>query len=288
MLVKIKDIIADKNQPRKYFDDKKMEMLKKSISREGIINPIVVESIGDGKYKIVDGERRFRTATLLGLKEVPCILLQVKDDTEKLIKQFQIQEMHENWTPIEKAGALEDISVRMNQPLRRVCEILGLSEDITQSYVIFSTMFSKDLFIKHNIPLIYMEKIRSLKNVVKKIYTKSYTVDTDKKIEKACINRIVNKDIIKAKNVTNIKDCFTKDPSYIDKFIDTDITVKRMLNEVVITGAFHLRNTLVNARYVGHHARKLLESDNVTVSKEDLVVLKNTVKTLNEVINKVE
>ena len=89
--VDIKYIHADENQPRKLFDVDKLAKLKKSIIKYGIINPLVVEKHGVNNYLLVDGERRFRMAKEIGLKEVPINVVSSETDTERLVRQFHIQ-----------------------------------------------------------------------------------------------------------------------------------------------------------------------------------------------------
>ena len=75
------DIIApNRNQPRKYFDQKSMEELTESIKEYGVINPITVRRDG-GEYELISGERRFRAAQMAGLYEIPAII--VKADEKK-------------------------------------------------------------------------------------------------------------------------------------------------------------------------------------------------------------
>lgn len=72
--IKLKDIVADPDQPRRTFDEQALEEMAQSIKEHGIIQPIVVMPIEDGKYEIVAGERRFRGAGRAGLETVPAIV----------------------------------------------------------------------------------------------------------------------------------------------------------------------------------------------------------------------
>ena len=67
-------IILNSKQPRKKFDDEKLEELSKSIKEYGIIQPIIVRKIVSlNKYEIIAGERRFRASQMAGLSKVPVI-----------------------------------------------------------------------------------------------------------------------------------------------------------------------------------------------------------------------
>ena len=78
------DIVPNPVQPRKLFDDEGLEELSQSIKDYGILNPLSVRLRGS-RYELVAGERRLRAARLAGLKEVPCILLDVNMEDASLI-----------------------------------------------------------------------------------------------------------------------------------------------------------------------------------------------------------
>lgn len=90
MMLSLKDIVPDEHQPRSYFDAKKLASLKDSVNRYGIKNPLIVDKVGN-KYILIDGERRFKVAEDLGLKEVPVIVEEPKSETERLIEQFHMK-----------------------------------------------------------------------------------------------------------------------------------------------------------------------------------------------------
>ena len=72
--IKTDQIIANRFQPRKSFNEESLNELADSIKRHGILSPIIVREISLNSYEIVAGERRFRAATKNKLNEVPCIV----------------------------------------------------------------------------------------------------------------------------------------------------------------------------------------------------------------------
>ena len=72
--IKTDQIIANRFQPRKSFNEESLNELADSINRHGILSPIIVREISLDSYEIVAGERRFRAATKNKLNEVPCIV----------------------------------------------------------------------------------------------------------------------------------------------------------------------------------------------------------------------
>ena len=101
--VRISEVEPNRNQPRKYFDDDKLEELSESIKTFGMLQPILVQK-RDGYYEIIAGERRWRAALKAGLKEIPVI---VRDYSNKEILELSLIEniQRENLNPIEEAEA---------------------------------------------------------------------------------------------------------------------------------------------------------------------------------------
>lgn len=98
-------IIPDRDQPRKSFDEKSLTDLASSIKQHGIIQPIIVKKIDDEKYQIIAGERRWRASNLAGLQKIPVIVKQ--DDVQGNIAISIIENIQrENLNPIELAEAL--------------------------------------------------------------------------------------------------------------------------------------------------------------------------------------
>jgi ParB family chromosome partitioning protein len=101
--ININHIKANEKQPRKSFDQEKIVQLSQSIQEHGIIQPIVLTKDGDN-YTIVAGERRWRAAKTIGLKEVPAIIMEL---TSKQVLEISLIEnlQREDLNPIEEAVA---------------------------------------------------------------------------------------------------------------------------------------------------------------------------------------
>ncbi len=106
--IKITQIEPNKTQPRTDFDEEKIEELAESIREYGLIQPIVVKLNKNGFYTIIAGERRWRAARRAGLKEVPALIKDVSEQTEKeitLIENIQ----RENLNPLEEAAGIKEL-----------------------------------------------------------------------------------------------------------------------------------------------------------------------------------
>ena len=102
VMLPVGQIRPGRYQPRSRFPDQAMEELKASIRQRGVIEPVIVRPVAHGSYELVAGERRFRAAQAIGLKEVPSIIRSLGDREAleySLIENIQ----RENLNPVEEA-----------------------------------------------------------------------------------------------------------------------------------------------------------------------------------------
>lgn len=115
-----------KYQPRRDMNQEALEELAGSIRAQGIIQPIIVRSINNGRYEIIAGERRWRAAQLAGLHEIPSVIRDIPDGTAiamSLIENIQ----RENLNVIEEAIALQRLIDEFNMTHQEVAEAVGKS-----------------------------------------------------------------------------------------------------------------------------------------------------------------
>lgn len=105
--LKVNDIEPNREQPRKNFDQEKLQSLAESISQHGVVQPIIVKKQDKG-YSIIAGERRWRAAKLAGLKTIPAI---VKDLSPKEVMEIALIEnlQRQDLNPIEEAEAYQKL-----------------------------------------------------------------------------------------------------------------------------------------------------------------------------------
>ena len=123
--VSISDIKPGKGQPRKTFDKEKLEALAVSIKEHGVIQPLIVSKEGN-YYYIIAGERRWRAATLAGLKTVPVIEKKVTDKEYMevaLIENIQREDLN----PIEEAEAYAKLINEYDMTQEKLAAIVGKS-----------------------------------------------------------------------------------------------------------------------------------------------------------------
>ena len=102
----INDIIPNKEQPRKTFDEAALNELADSIAQHGVLQPLLVRPLPGGGYQLVAGERRWRASRIAGLKEVPVIVKELSD-TEAMQLAIIENLQREDLNPIEEAEGLQ-------------------------------------------------------------------------------------------------------------------------------------------------------------------------------------
>jgi len=121
-LVPVDDIVANPDQPRRHFDEETLAALADSIRRYGLLQPLVVQAVGD-RYELIAGERRLRAAQRVGLDRVPVVLREASPERRfelALIENLQ----REDLSPLEEAEAY-----------RRLIDEFGLTQEEIASRV---------------------------------------------------------------------------------------------------------------------------------------------------------
>ena len=123
----IDEIRPNRQQPRKYFDDKKFEELERSIRENGVLQPVIVQ-IGENGYELVVGERRWRASKKAGLKKIPAIIREVTD-TESLeialIENLNRQDLN----PIEEADGFARLANEFGLTQEQIAKRMGKSRE---------------------------------------------------------------------------------------------------------------------------------------------------------------
>ena len=121
------DIIQrGKYQPRRDIDPATLDELAHSIRSQGVMQPIVVRSIGSGRYEIIAGERRWRASQQAGLDKIPAIVREVSDEAAiamALIENIQREDLN----PIEEAVALQRLQQEFQLTQQQVADAVGKS-----------------------------------------------------------------------------------------------------------------------------------------------------------------
>lgn len=122
--VRVSDIVPNKLQPRTIFQDEALHDLASSIKVHGVLQPLAVRALGDGKYELIAGERRFRAAKLAGLKHVPVVVREA-DNRQALEIALVENIQREDITPLECARAYKRLSEEFSLTQEEIAEKVG-------------------------------------------------------------------------------------------------------------------------------------------------------------------
>jgi len=182
-MIRLDSIQANEEQPRKDFDERALQELALSIQSFGIIQPVTVRPIQNGKYQLISGERRYRAALLAGLREIPAY---VRTVDEILALEMALVEniQRENLNAIEIALTYqrllnecdlshEELSLKVGKERATVTNylrLLRLTKEAQQA------ICEKQISMAHARALVAIEDIELQKKILKEVIHNQYSV----------------------------------------------------------------------------------------------------------------
>ena len=194
--LKMDKIVTNSNQPRKYFDNEKMSELKDSIKNSGLLQPITVRKILNGKYEIVAGERRYRACRELGMESIPVIEINVGDARGYELSVLEnIQ--RENLNPIEEAESYLMLMEVYGYTQEKLSEKLGKTRSsVSNKMRILKLPASVKEMVKkgeisygHARTLLSLSDEKKIEEAAKEIINKGYSVRETERRVKVLINK---------------------------------------------------------------------------------------------------
>jgi stage 0 sporulation protein J len=194
--LKMDKIVTNSNQPRKYFDNGKMSELKDSIKNSGLLQPITVRKISNGKYEIVAGERRYRACRELGMESIPVIEMNVGDARGYELSVLEnIQ--RENLNPIEEAESYLMLMEVYGYTQEKLSEKLGKTRSsVSNKMRILKLPASVKEMVKkgeisygHARTLLSLSDEKKIEEAAKEIINKGYSVRETERRVKVLINK---------------------------------------------------------------------------------------------------
>jgi ParB family transcriptional regulator, chromosome partitioning protein len=111
-------------QPRRYFDSEALKQLTESIKQHGILQPLLVRLIGGEKHELVAGERRYRAAKEIGLKEVPVVIRELDDNAAFKLALIE-NLLREDLNPVDETeGILQLLALKLNRSINEIPPLL--------------------------------------------------------------------------------------------------------------------------------------------------------------------
>jgi len=133
--ISLNKIQVNPNQPRTNFDKSEIDNLVISIKELGIIQPITVREITNGKYEIISGERRFRASTKAGLNSIPCYVRGVESETD-LLKMSLVENVQRvDLDPIEIGLTYERLINEFKLDLDSISRLIGKDRSTVSNYI---------------------------------------------------------------------------------------------------------------------------------------------------------
>lgn len=195
--LKISEIEPNKEQPRTEFDETALAELAESISKHGLLQPILVSPIIGGGYRIVAGERRYRASRMAGLTKVPVIIreLSPRETMEiALIENLQ----RENLTPVEEAKGYRTLMDEHQLSQDEVAKAVGKSRSAVANSLrllklpenLLSMVSSGELSAGHARALLSLDNSEDMQKAAEEITKKSLSV---RQTEALCKKLLQNK-----------------------------------------------------------------------------------------------
>ena len=192
--IPLEKIVPNSNQPRRNFGEESLSELAESIREFGVIQPILIRSLGkEGKYEIIIGERRYRAAEKLGMNTIPSIISSNIDDTSSL-EIALIENIHrEDLSPIELSHTFKQLIEEFNITHEELSERIGKSRAvITNSLRILALPLEvQKLVDERKISAGHARAIVSLKSMEDQIKVANLTVVKDLSVRE--VEKIVNR-----------------------------------------------------------------------------------------------
>lgn len=207
-------IVPNPNQPRKSFEQDKLDELAESIKKYGIIQPIIVKKDGN-IYNIIAGERRWRASKNANLKTIPCIIRDIENKNASeiaLIENIQREDLN----PIDEATAYDYIMDRYAITQEDLSNIVGKSRVYVTNILrllnlddyVKGKIVSNEITQGHARAILSLEKSQQI-IMVDEIIKRNLSVRDVEKLVKTIKEKKVRKPVEKDKYITNIEECLT-------------------------------------------------------------------------------
>lgn len=202
--LRVSEIEPKADQPRKHFDQEALEQLADSISKHGLLQPIIVRESSGGFYQIIAGERRWRASKMAGLLEVPVIIMEadaLKSAEIAIIENIQREDLN----PYEEASAYQSLISQYDLTQEQVAEKVGKSRSAVANTMrllelpdeVLEMLKTGDISAGHARALLGLKDKEMIVDTAQKILTHSLSVrDTEVLVKK--LNKMYEDNLKKA------------------------------------------------------------------------------------------
>ena len=181
--VPVDHIRANPNQPRKEFDEERLQELADSLKKHGLIQPITVRYIGEKRFELISGERRLRASKLAGLEEVPAFIREADDEQSMafaLIENIQREELN----PLEIAMGYKRLLEEFDYTQAEVANRVGKNRTTVTNMLrllnlpdfIQTALITNKITTGHARALITIDDVKVQQNLLSKIIKLEWSV----------------------------------------------------------------------------------------------------------------
>ncbi len=180
-----------KYQPRTRMDQDSLNELAASIKAQGIMQPILVRPVGEDRYEIIAGERRWRAAQLAGVSEVPVLVREIPDEATlamSLIENIQ----RENLNPLEEAAGIQRLVDEFGMSHQQAADAVGRSRPAASNLLrllhlakpVQECLFSGELDMGHARALLPLSKIDQARVAAMVVHKRLSVRETEKLVQR--------------------------------------------------------------------------------------------------------
>lgn len=194
--VPVEQIRANRQQPRKHFEEEQLAELRDSICQFGILQPLILRREDDGTYMIIAGERRFRAAVMAGLARVPALVREASEEEAGMIALVEnIQ--RENLGYIEEARAYQALMEAYQIPQQELARRLGKNQSTISNKIrilslpedIQKLLVEHRLTERHARALLKLDDDEMRRQVIEKVIRHHFNVRQTEKLVEECLMR---------------------------------------------------------------------------------------------------
>jgi ParB/RepB/Spo0J family partition protein len=280
----IDDVEYDENQPRRDISAKAaISSLKRSIQHYGIQQPITVTEYESGRFKIIDGHRRFICANELSFSVVPCLVYPKLSSGEMEARRYEMQNVRRPWKPLERSDALQRMKHEFGfQTNRELAQYIGISEASAADYLHLreQQLHLLTRLAERNLNNSYQIEIVRLKTHLRKLAG----MEVEQIIDNI-LDRISAGTIKSSKEIRTLKSAFIRVDLYADILAaylqNPDMRVKELEEQISRSGFSGDAQ-----KFVAAMAKKLFKNERITEKERDIV--RQVFTLVQEILNKTE
>ncbi|MDY6820056.1 MAG: ParB/RepB/Spo0J family partition protein [Deferribacterota bacterium] len=224
----IDEIVPNCEQPRKSYDEESLTELAESIKEHGIIQPIIVTKV-DNKYKIIAGERRFRAAKKINLKQIPAIIKNIDRDGKILELSLIENIQREDLNTVDLARAYKFLINRCSYTQEELSKVIGKSRSSIANTLrllklpqeVLEGLKNNKITEGHARTLLALEEQNYIRDVYKKILDNNLSVRETEQL----IKKLKNKNSKKIKSENPFKPFINDLEKQLENFFNTKVVI---------------------------------------------------------------